>query len=45
MLESGVNAEALDPAFSADGAHLNKDGEIAVASALIRALAGAAGAN
>jgi hypothetical protein len=36
----GINAEALDPAFSADGAHLNKDGEVAVASALIRALAG-----
>ena len=36
----GINAEALDPAFSADGAHLNKDGEVAVASELIRALAG-----
>jgi len=35
----GVNAEALDPAFSADGAHLNEDGEVAVAGALIRALA------
>jgi hypothetical protein len=35
----GVEAEALDSAFSADGAHLNPDGEVAVASALIRALA------
>ena len=35
-----VRAEALDPAFSADGAHLNADGEVAVAGALIRALAG-----
>ena len=39
----GVNAEALDPAFSADGAHLNTDGEVAVAAALIRALAAAPG--
>jgi lysophospholipase L1-like esterase len=36
---NGVDAEALDPAFSADGAHLNPDGEVAVAAALIRALA------
>jgi hypothetical protein len=42
----GVNAEALDPAFSADGAHLNQDGEVAVASALVRTLANdAAGAH
>lgn len=39
----GVDAEALDPAFSADGAHLNADGKVAVASALIRALASDAG--
>jgi hypothetical protein len=39
----GVNAEALDPAFSADGAHLNADGKVAVASALIRTLANDAG--
>lgn len=41
----GVNAEALDPAFSADGAHLNADGKVAVASAFIRALANDAGAR
>ncbi|HET7923259.1 MAG TPA: hypothetical protein VFL30_00080, partial [Rhodanobacteraceae bacterium] len=35
----GLDGEALDPAFSADGAHLNKNGEVAVASVLIRALA------
>jgi len=40
---NGVNAEALDPAFSADGAHLNADGKVAVASALIRTLASSAG--
>lgn len=36
---NGATAEALDPALSADGAHLNRNGEVAVASALIRALA------
>jgi hypothetical protein len=39
----GIATEALDPAYSADGAHLNADGKVAVASALIRTLAADAG--